>query len=151
MDISEFAEETPVSCPYCGSTNVIKWGFSKDRVTRRYKCMDCPYTFSRTTNTVISHTHKDTSVWEEYILLTLEGASLHACAKRCKIAVATAFSWRYKIMAALATDLDTKQLSGVVEMDETFVRISYKGNHKNSKTFKMPRPTYKRGPDNRGK
>ena len=35
-------------------------------------------------------------------------------------------------------------VDGIVEMDETFVAESFKGNHKKS-GFKMPRPTRKRG------
>jgi hypothetical protein len=34
-------------------------------------------------------------------------------------------------------------LEGIVEADETFFAISYKGNHKKSKTFKMPRDSRK--------
>ena len=34
---------------------------------------------------------------------------------------------------------DEVQLDGIVEADETFFPVSYKGNHKNSKTFTMPR------------
>ncbi len=38
------------------------------------------------------------------------------------------------------------KLSGIVEAGETFVRISYAGNHKNSRSgFKMPREAHKRG------
>lgn len=35
-------------------------------------------------------------------------------------------------------------VDGVVEMDETFIPLSYKGNHKKS-GFVMPRPSRKRG------
>ena len=35
-------------------------------------------------------------------------------------------------------------VDGVVEMDETFIPLSYKGNHKKS-SFVMPRPSHKRG------
>lgn len=36
-------------------------------------------------------------------------------------------------------------LSVVVEADETFTALSYKGNHKRSHNFKMPRRPHKRG------
>lgn len=36
-------------------------------------------------------------------------------------------------------------LNGIVEADETFFPVSYKGNHKHSKTFTMPRMPHKRG------
>lgn len=37
---------------------------------------------------------------------------------------------------------DEVVLDGIVEADETFFAVSYKGNHKKSKTFVMPRPTH---------
>ncbi len=36
-------------------------------------------------------------------------------------------------------------LNGIIEADETFFAISYKGNHSKSKTFTMPRKAHKRG------
>ena len=36
-------------------------------------------------------------------------------------------------------------LDGIIEADETFFAISYKGNHSKSKTFAMPRKAHKRG------
>ena len=113
-DISAFSSGDAVSCPYCNKDKVAKWGFMKDHVTRRYRCSDCGRTFCRTTNSVISHTHKDASVWEEFILLVIKGTPLETCAKRCGISVVTAFSWRHKIMAAIADDQHAKMLSGIV-------------------------------------
>ena len=40
---------------------------------------------------------------------------------------------------------DSVKLSGLIEGDETFFSISYKGNHKKSDKFVMPRPAHKRG------
>lgn len=147
-DISKFADDALV-CPYCGSVHVVKKGFSDDGITRRYKCVDCKRSFRRTTNSVVSNTRKSPEVWEQFILLTLKGASLETCSIRCKISIATAFAWRHKIMAAMVREQADCKMSGIVEMDETFVSISYKGNHKHSKTFTMPRPAYKRGSDNK--
>jgi len=38
------------------------------------------------------------------------------------------------------------KLDGIIEADETFFSVSYKGNHKKSKVL-MPRPTHHRGID----
>lgn len=149
--LSDYDRESIIACPYCGSVHANKYGYMRDRVTQRYRCCDCAKTFARHTNTVISRTRKDMSVWEDYILLTLKGESLAVCAKRCNMTISTAFAWRHKILAALAECVGDEVLSNVVEIDETFFRVSYKGNHKKSKNFKMPRPAYRRGSDNRGK
>lgn len=36
-------------------------------------------------------------------------------------------------------------MKGIIEADETFFDISYKGDHKKSSTFVMPRPAHHRG------
>ena len=36
-------------------------------------------------------------------------------------------------------------VEGIVEVDEVFIRESYKGNHSKSTIFKMPREPRKRG------
>ena len=128
-DTSKFNDDAVVVCPYCGGTHIVKKGFSDDHVTRRYVCRSCGKSFRRTTNSVLSNTHKSAEVWEQFILLTLKEASLEVCSRRCKIAIGTAFAWRHKILAAMAQDQTARMMSGIVEMDETFVSISYKGNH----------------------
>ena len=51
-----------------------------------------------------------------------------------------------KILDALRLYIGTGHVSGLVEADETFFRLSYKGNHSKSKGFTMPRKPYLRGP-----
>ena len=148
-DTSKYNDDAVVVCPYCGGTHIVKKGFSDNHITRRYLCRDCHKSFRRTTNTVLSYTHKSAEAWEQFILLTLKGASLKTCCRRYKIALGTAFAWRHKVLAAMAKDQTTRMMSGIIEMDETFVSISYKGNHKHSKSFTMPRKAFKRGSDNR--
>ena len=46
-------------------------------------------------------------------------------------------------MDVLQRMADDIVLDGIIEADETFFPISYKGNHKHSKTFTMPRPARK--------
>jgi len=40
-------------------------------------------------------------------------------------------------------------MSGIIETDETYISISYKGNHSKSKKFVMPREPFKRGSDSK--
>ena len=78
----------------------------------------------------------------------LKGTSLAECAAECEISVQTAFTWRHKILHALQFDQSNRVLGGIVEIDDMFFSVSYKGNHKKSKNFTMPRKSYKRGTDN---
>lgn len=59
----------------------------------------------------------------------------------------TAFIWRHKVLDALQNMQNSVELNGVVEADETFFALSFKGNHKKSTTFTMPRKAHKRGKD----
>lgn len=72
----------------------------------------------------------------------IEKYPLRKCAEICDINLATAFAWRHKILDALQKMMEQVELDGVVQADETFTTISYKGNHKN---FNLPRPPHKRG------
>lgn len=66
-DTSKFNDDAVVVCPYCGGTHIVKKGFSDDHVTRRYVCRSCGKSFHRTTNSVLSNTHKSAEVWEQFM------------------------------------------------------------------------------------
>lgn len=139
-------EDLPV-CNKCGSVHVVKNG--KDSHGHiRYLCRDCGKTFGTLSSSVVSRTRKDADTWQEYIKCMLQGLSIAKSAEACGIAIQTAFTWRHKILNALTEHSFSTSYTGLVEMDELFMRISYKGNHKNSKKFSMPRKPFKRGTDN---
>lgn len=137
------------TCRKCGGTHITKHG--KDRHGKqRYKCASCGCTFTAASYSTISYSHYSEKKWRKYIELLLRGDSLRACSKECNISLPTAFYWRHKILNALQYDQKERKLSGVIEMDDTFFGVSYKGNHKKSKNFVMPRKALKRGTDNTG-
>ena len=53
-------------CPLCGCIHVVRNGHRKDG-TQRYVCKDCGKSFVIATNSIVSGTRKDLSVWEQYI------------------------------------------------------------------------------------
>lgn len=73
--------------------------------------------------------------------------SVRRSAEICGINKDTAFIWRHKVLDALQNMQNSVELNGVVEADETFFALSFKGNHKKSTTFTMPRKAHKRGKD----
>lgn len=131
-------------CPHCGSIHVVRNGKRPDGA-QRYVCRDCKKSFVANSNSITSGTRKDFSVWEKYIDCMLNGMSLAKSAVICGIHKNTAFAWRHKILDALQIMAQNVKLCGIIEADETFFAISYKGNHKKSKTFTMPRSAHKRG------
>lgn len=135
-------------CVHCGSTHFVKNG--KDRKGNvRYICRDCGKSFTALTDTTLCGTRKTADAWKAYVENLLEGRSLEQCAKRCGISTRTAFTWRHKILTTLSEHSFDHEYSGLMELDEMFVRVSYKGNHTKSKDFVMPRAPHKRGNDGR--
>ena len=117
-------------CPHCGS-NLIK-GHGNYHGRKRFKCGMCYRTFTELTHTPISNT-KYPEKWDEFIQCCTEGLSLRKIASRLNINVATAFSWRHKLMAAYVSD---QTLTGIAEADETFFLYSEKGSKTVSKVRK---------------
>ena len=135
-------------CRRCESHDIVKFGKDKNG-KQRYKCKACNTIFNLDSYSAFSKTHYDISTWEKYIDLLLKGGTLAECATSCGISVQTAFTWRHKILNTLQKDQANRLLGGIVETDELYLSISYKGNHKKSKNFTMPRDSYERGTDNR--
>ena len=75
----------------------------------------------------------------------IEKYSLRKTAEICDISLPTAFAWRHKILDALQEMMNEVKLDGIVEADETFMTILFKGNHKN---FKLPCLAKQRGTAN---
>lgn len=135
-----------VCCPLCGGTHIVRNGHRKDG-TQRYVCKECNKSFVITTNSTFENSHKSISVWKKYIECMINKFSIRKTAEICEITARTSFIWRHKILDTLQGMSDDVYLSGIAEADETFFPISYKGNHKNSMTFVMPRKPHKRGKD----
>ena len=131
-------------CPICGSIHVVRNGHRKDG-KQRFICRDCGKSFVINTNSITAGTHKDIDVWQHYIECMMNGFSIRKTAKECEISNYTAFLWRHKILDALQNMQSDVLLNGIVEADETFFAVSYKGNHKHSKYFIMPRKSRHRG------
>lgn len=137
-------KEREIICPECGSVHWVRNGHSPTGI-QHYKCKDCGKAFSSTTNTILQNTHMPLSIWKKYIGCMVVGMSIRKTAEVCDINNLTAFLWRHKILDAIAKYLDQQKLEGKIEADETFFRVSYKGNHSKSTTFVMPREPHKRG------
>lgn len=127
-------------CPHCESVNVVKNGHKDGN--QRFKCKDCRKTFAITNNTILFSTKKSITVWQKFCECLLNKFSLRKCALICKINLHTAFNWRHKILDALQNMQDEVKLNGVIQSDETYFPLSFKGHHKH---FTLPRSSRKRG------
>ena len=73
------------------------------------------------------------------------GLSIRQCAEEVGVGVKTSFYMRHRILDVINISLKNDTVEGIVEVDEVFIRESYKGNHSKSITFEMPRAPRKRG------
>lgn len=129
-------------CMHCGSTHVIKHGMLKDK--QRYKCVDCGKTFNELTMSSLSCIKLPLEKWVHYAHCMISGNSIRKSAKTVGVCVKTSFYMRHKLLDCIRAYIGTGAVEGIVELDETFVAESFKGNHKKS-GFSMPMPSYHRG------
>ena len=129
------------NCPHCQSNNVVKNGH-KDNI-QRFKCKECRKTFTFSNNTILFSTKKDLYTWKKYCECFLNKLPLRRCAAICDISLETAFRWRHKILDALQNMQSEVTLKGIVESDETFFALSFKGTKEEN--FSIPREVHKRG------
>ena len=149
-DTQSFLIETRLdgegSCIYCEGMHVVKNGKRKDGV-QRFLCRDCHRSFIASTDSITSRTRKSISVWATYLKCMMDQKTLKQSSAECDISISTAFTWRHKILDTLSELTEKAYLTGVVEADETFFNVSFKGNHNRSRDFSMPRKAHKRGND----
>ena len=132
-------------CPICGGAHVQRNGHQSNG-SQKYVCRDCGKSFTIRKNTVFAGTRKDLATWERYMECMAQGLSLDRSAAACGITHATAFVWRHKILDALGVAADGKAgLSGIVEADETFRPVSYKGDARRFSEGGAGREARKRG------
>ncbi len=132
-------------CPKCGSIHIVKNGLYKNG-TQRYLCKECLKNFSPYKDTILENTKLQPITWLKYLIIMNEDEDLRDCAKYAGVSLKGSFYMRHKIMNALSHEMDNIKLSGIIELDEMSVNISYSGNHqKQDKSKKLPRKSYKRG------
>ena len=153
MDVKQYVEKSRFSdgrvCPICGCNHVKRNGTRKSKTSsvkvQRYLCLECGKSFVITANSIAAGTRKGLDVWEKFIDCMMNGFSIRKTAMFCGIHKNTAFYWRHKVLDALQHMMEAVKMKGIIEADETFFDISYKGNHKKSTTFVMSRSSHHRG------
>ena len=117
--------ENVTRCPHCASTSYRKIG--KTHGVQRFKCKECGKTICAANNTPFYRTQKDLAQWNHYLDLMFDG--FHSCVKTAQkvgIHSNTAFACSHKVLNALK-QIECDKLTGIVEADETYFRLNYKG------------------------
>lgn len=116
-----------VRCLRCQSDK-IRNSFTRDQ----YDCGACGYQFSVTTGTIFHDTHLPLPKWFVAIYLMIEskkGISANQMKRTINVSYKTAWYLCHRIRAAMSED-GPAQLSGTVEVDETFVGGKVRGRGK---------------------
>lgn len=66
----------------------------------------------------------------KYVECFMDRLPLRECARRCGISLDTSFKWRHRLLDGLQKIHNSVKLTGVVEADEVYFSISYKGSRK---------------------
>ena len=104
-------------CPYCTSTNTVP-------NEHRHYCYDCKTSFSVTVGTIFHHTHMPLQKWFLAIMLILNAKkSLSALqlSRDIKVNKNTARRISMQIRKAMIQKGQRQLLTGIVEMDETYI------------------------------
>ncbi|NMM36971.1 MAG: IS1595 family transposase [Glaciimonas sp.] len=132
--IEHSLQEKPL-CPYCGNTQLQRWGTSC--ALQRYRCRQCRHTFNALTHTPLARLrHKDQ--WLTYTRALIDGLSVRKAAHCCGVAKNTSFKWRHRFLQSPAQQ-KAQKMQGIAEADETFFLESFKGKRH------LPRKARKRG------
>lgn len=145
-----YAQSRPTSedvtaCPSCGSVSVVRKGHDRDGI-QRWMCKDRHRTFRNTPDTAIMRLKLRPAVWMMYLECFVDCLALRECVKRCKVSLRTAWLMRMRLIESIKRHLP-KFLAGAgasVQLDETYLRESFKGNHTHGK-FRLPREAHHRG------
>ena len=95
------------------------------RGLRRYQCKACKKTFNAATGTTLQGLHKK-GRWLTFGDCLPDGLTVRGAAERCNFAVSTSFRWRHRFLGT--QDQNPPKLKGIVEIDETYVLESRKGD-----------------------
>ena len=109
-------EDKPI-CPYCGSIHTVK-------NQHRHHCYDCKTGFSVTVGTIFHHTHMPLQKWFLAISLMLnarKGLSALQLSRDLQVNKNTAWRVSMQIRKAMTQKGQRELLTGIVEMDETYV------------------------------
>ncbi len=133
-----------LACLSCGSVKVsrIKSKGKTGKVRHLYQCLEkeCRHQFTATTGTIFHDTHLPLQKWFLAISLICEskkGISANQIKRALGVQYKTAWHLCHRIRKAMEVE-DTDQLSGIVEVDETYVGGRYDKRRKRGRYEKVP-------------
>jgi transposase-like protein len=131
--IEQAAQGRP--CPHCHCSHQQRCGSANG--LQRFRCCGCRRTHNALTGTPLARLRKREH-WLRFLQCVLESRTVRDSACVTGVHRTTSFRWRHRFVAAAARDRPT-DLSGIVEVDETYRLESQKGSRH------LDRPPRRRG------
>ncbi len=118
MYLEQLRWPTMTTCPRCAATDVWKMK------APFFRCGKCRHDFTVTAGTLFADTHKPIRIWFEviwYVVNQKNGVSALGLQRAIGFgSYRTAWNWLHKLRRAMVRD-GRDRLSGIVEIDETYV------------------------------
>lgn len=125
-------------CPHCHSSIINKKG-KNSKGYQRFKCCECNTIFTRFTGTILDKTNYSYNVWIKLLEMIINDYSIENMVEVFKndfnlpLDSKTIWALRMKLIHSIAS-LPKPKLTGVIQIDETFVREAQKGS-RNLKSY----------------
>jgi len=130
-------------CPHCKHDEVYKLTSKKETKNKvrpgLYCCAACRKTFTATVGTALEDSHVPISKWLMAIFIlcsSKKAVSAHQLHRMLGVTYKTAWFMAHRIRYSMGDDSNSPKLSGVVEIDETF--IGGKGTNRTRFSSKTP-------------
>ena len=121
------------TCLKCGSSLKVKNGKRKNGI-QEYKCKECGAKFTPFSNTILEKTRWHWDIWIKVLEMTINSFPINKMVNVLEndygctnINEKTVWLWRMKLIHSIAS-LPMPKLTGVIQVDETFIRESQKGS-----------------------
>ena len=121
-------------CVHCKSHKIICYGHSR-KGRQRYLCKDCGKTFTIVTKSFFKNTRISYEQWLKLMECEMIGSSLKETSYQTRLSVTSCFYLRHKLYKALE-EAQAEKLKKDVQLDTTFLDISFKGMKNTPKPIK---------------
>lgn len=132
----------PICCPVSAKHHFKKNGHQN--LSQRIWCYDCGTSYTITNKSIIEHSILNYYQIKNLLQMMYEFKPLFEISQELNINESTVFESQIRIFDSLEQVNSKTKLSGIVQVDEKYIRINFKG----TPTDKMPRPSRKNGSTN---
>ena len=131
----DFNEMEVCECYKCHSKQIVKLGFYDGM--QRYRCNGCGVSFTSKSKSIFATTKLEKDKWLKYVDCFVDCLSLRKCAEKVGVCLKTSYFMRHRIIECIKQNQNQfiVNQNNKGQLDETFLRENFKGNHTKSTNF----------------